>query len=179
MNIHVSYRTRLMAGFLLGAAFLSGSVSAATPSNTYCSTDSGVTWTPCGSGSGGGGTSTTPVPSSSSTAGIAPDTSASLQSNRVLKASAGNLYGFLVTVDSATGPVSSKIMVFNATSAPADGAVTPALCINGPAPGQTLSYDPGAIPDYFSTGITIALSSNASCYTKTASATATFSGFIK
>lgn len=56
---------RLLTWAALVAAFFfltpAAPAQAASPSNTYCSSDSGVTWLPCaGSGGGGGGTSVTP-----------------------------------------------------------------------------------------------------------------------
>lgn len=88
--------------------------------------------------------------------------SASSESSHVLKAGPGNLYS--VNATGATG----YLMVFDATSAPADGAVTPVICV--PA-GSSVSYLPGP-PAYFSTGIVAVLSSTG-CFTKTAT-----NGFI-
>lgn len=145
----------------------------ASPSNTYCSTDSGVTWLPCGSGGGGGGSAVTPTPSSDSSAAITPVVSTAAESNHVLKAAAGNFYGATITNGAAAG----YVMVFNATSAPADGAVTPLYCWAMPATTSTLGvgFD---YPARFSTGITIVYSTTG-CFTKTASATAMFSAQVK
>lgn len=113
-------------------------------------------------------------PSSASTSGIAPVVSASAESNHVLKSSAGNLYGVCVT----NGATAGYMMFFNATSAPADGAVTPVGWVAAPGVNTTYCYDPGAVPDYYSTGITVVYSSTGP-FTKTASATAAFSGKVQ
>lgn len=93
---------------------------------------------------------------------LVPVVSSASESSHVLKSGPGNLYSVYAT--GATG----YLMVFDATSAPADGAVTPKLCV--PA-GSSVSYLPGP-PAYFSTGIVAVLSSTG-CFTKTA-----VSGFI-
>jgi hypothetical protein len=114
------------------------------------------------------------APTAGSAAGITPIVSAAAESSHVLKASAGNLYSVYVT----TGATAGYLMVFNATSAPADGAVTPIECAAVPASSTTsVSYLPGPM-GVFSTGIT-AVFSTTGCFTKTASATAFFHGLIK
>ena len=55
-----------------------------------------------------------------------------------------------------------------ATSAPADGAVTPIDCVPLPANGNTaINYAGGGPPEVFSTGITAVVTSAATCFTKT------------
>lgn len=116
----------------------------------------------------------TVLPSSTAGSGITRVVSASAESNHVLKASAGNLYGVYVT----TGNTAGYLMVFNATSAPGDGAVTPNECLWAPANSTTfLNFNPGP-PSTYSTGITAVFSSTG-CFTKTASATAFFAGSVK
>jgi hypothetical protein len=112
------------------------------------------------------------APTPSPTTGIVPVVSSTAEASKVFKASAGNLYAYQVT----TGALAGYVMIFNTTSAPADGAVTPTKCVVVPA-GATVgvSADP---PEYFSTGIT-AVFSTTGCFTKTASATAMFSGDVK
>lgn len=108
----------------------------------------------------------------SSFAPIASSSSGALQSNRVLKASAGNLASLTVTTDGTAG----HVMVFDATSAPADGAVTPKICRHVAANSTvvlTFNY-----PAAFATGITAVFSSTG-CFTKTASATAFFEGYVQ
>jgi hypothetical protein len=125
---------------------------------------------------GGGGTPSNVViaPTSSAAAGITPVVSGSLEGSHVLKASAGNLYDAYVT----TGTTPGYVMVFNATSAPGDGAVTPIDCIQAP-PSQTTSlFSLASPPEVFSTGITIVFSTTG-CFTKTISATAFFHGRVQ
>ncbi len=108
----------------------------------------------------------------STTGGITPVVSTAAESSHVFKASAGNLYGYQVTAGAAAG----YVMIFNATSAPVDGAVTPIKCVVVPANATVgVTADP---PEAFSTGIT-AVFSTTGCFTKTASATAMFSGDVK
>lgn len=113
------------------------------------------------------------VPSSVSGAGIAPIVSAAIESSHVLKASAGNLYSVKVT----SGATSGCLMVFNATAAPANGAVTPAEAPAVVSANSTVA-EQFNIPEYFSTGITAVFSSTCGL-TLTASATALFSAEVQ
>jgi hypothetical protein len=113
-------------------------------------------------------------PTSNAAAGITPVVSSAVESGHVLKASAGNLYSVYVT----TGAVAGFLMVFNSTTVPADGAVTPIECQPAPANGiASLTFNPGPVESY-STGISVAFSTTG-CFTKTASATAFFHGVIQ
>lgn len=115
------------------------------------------------------------APTAGSAAGITPTQSAALGSSLVLKGSAGNLYTATISV----GATALYLMVFNATSAPIDGAVTPALCY-GPLPinaPYALSWAPGP-PAVFGTGITL-VSSSTGCYSKTASNASFLAGQAK
>lgn len=108
------------------------------------------------------------VPSS----GVTPSATAALASSFVAKASAGLLYGWSVTSGASAG----FVLIFNSTSAPVDGAVTPIDCIAIPAnatSGRQLSP-----PEAYSTGITLVFSTTG-CFTKTASATAYFRGDVQ
>lgn len=118
---------------------------------------------------GGGG--------SSSGGTAAPASTTALASSLVVKASAGTLYSFSATADSTLAPTGSSVwylMIFNATSAPADGAVTPVKCyqVSGAQTGGTFAAG-GVGP--FSAGITM-VASTTGCFTKTASAHAFMSG---
>lgn len=114
----------------------------------------------------------TPAPTAIAAAGITPVVSASAEGSHVLQNSANhNLYDLYVT----TGSTSGYLMVFNATSAPGDGAVTPVDCIAAPANATTSLFTNGAPPEVFATGITVVFSSTG-CFTKTVSATAFFHG---
>lgn len=134
----------------------------------------GTTWDRWRAGGLTGAGSMVISPSGISVDGITPITSPSVESNRVLKASAGNFYGACTT----TGATAGFMMVFNATAAPADGAVTPVewLQIAANSTG-CLSYGSGP-PNAYATGITVVFSSTGP-FTKTASATAAFVGRIK
>ena len=97
-----------------------------------------------------------------------PVNSAATEANHVLKASAGTLFGLSVT-SSAAG----YVLIYNAISAPPDGAVTPVAC-------YYLSSGPGSLgiaftpfPLNMSTGITVVFSSTG-CFTQTSSSTAFF-----
>lgn len=107
------------------------------------------------------------VPTANAGAAIAETASTAAEASNILKASAGNLYSLTIT----TGATAGFLMIFNATSAPADGAVSPAYCAQVPA-NNTGAFE-WAIPARYSTGITAVFSSTG-CFTKTASATAAF-----
>lgn len=113
-----------------------------------------------------------PVTVTTTAAGITPVVSASLEASHVLKATSGNLYS--VYVSNLTGGSSGFLEVFNATSAPTDGAVTPIDC----APfvsGVAQIYNGNMPPSAYSTGIVAVISSSTTCFTKT---TGTLTGFI-
>lgn len=108
------------------------------------------------------------TPSGAAASGLAPVATSAVGSNTVVKASAGTLYGF-----SGNSTVNGFFMLFNATSAPVDGAVTPVKCY--PYVANT-PFAAGFYPPLFlSTGITVVFSTTG-CFTKTASATAFISG---
>lgn len=113
------------------------------------------------------------VPTSATTASLTPVTSAALESCHVIKASAGNLYSFEVLTQATAGIV----LIFNATSAPVDGAVTPIKFYTAAANSTVGAAFPS--PINFSTGIVICFSSATTPFTKTASATAAISGDAK
>lgn len=105
----------------------------------------------------------------SSPAAVTPVVSAAAESSHIIKASAGTLFDWHVT----TGAIAGYIMIFNAASAPADGAVTPIVCVAIAA--NTTFFGNDRVPTAFSTGITMVFSTTGP-FTKTASATAFFSG---
>jgi hypothetical protein len=105
----------------------------------------------------------TPLPATA----VTPVVSTSASSSLVLKASPGSILSL-----SATSATPGYVMLFDATSAPADGAVTPKYCWQGPVSG------PWPTPAAFAVGIT-AVYSTTGCATKTASATAWFSGQVQ
>lgn len=116
----------------------------------------------------------TPTPSSASGAAVAYTSSAALAANQVVKASAGNLYSFDVSADSTLSAAAWWIMIYDATSAPVDGAVTPAKCYAMPA-GTTGYAAAFFTPLRMGTGITIGVSTSG-CFAKVASTHAFISG---
>lgn len=105
-----------------------------------------------------------------------PATQSAVQSCTVLKSSAGQLYSLSAAIGATTG----YIMVFNATAAPGDGAVTPAwppirVVSDGTSGWASYSFP---YPLTLGTGITVCFSSTGP-FTKTASATAILSGQIQ
>jgi hypothetical protein len=107
-----------------------------------------------------------------------PAIAGSAASSLVLKASAGNLYSAYVN-----STVQGYLMVFNAVSAPANGATTAGTasgnmveCI-GPSITPYLAFS-GLPPEAYSVGIT-AVFSTTGCATLTASATAFIHGQIQ
>lgn len=116
----------------------------------------------------------TSAPSSASSSGLTPVTSTALAANTVIKASAGNLYSFEVSADSTLSAAAWWIMIYNATSAPVDGAVTPLKCYAMPS-GTTAFSAAFPTPIALSTGGVIGVSTTG-CFTKTASTHAFISG---
>lgn len=143
-----------------------------------------------GSGGGGGGAVTlpttptiangngvVPAPSSEALAGLSTGACTVLCSNLVLKASAGNIYSFNVSADSTLSGAAWWLVIFNATTLPADGTITPAKCYAFPS--GTTSYSAAfPVPVGFSTGIVLGVSTTG-CFNKTASVHAFLSGDYK
>ncbi len=110
------------------------------------------------------------MPTAAASAGIAAVVSSALETGHILKGSAGNLYGVAVT----TTTVAGYLEVFNSTTVPSAGAVTPvAACYAGAFATCALQFSP---PQAFSTGISVAFSASTTPFTKTDSATAFISG---
>lgn len=93
---------------------------------------------------------------------------AALCTSLVAKASAGTLYSFNISADSTLSGAAWWVLVYDATSKPADGSVTPAKCYAEPsgltADGRT--FDTGGVA--FTTGIAFAVSTTG-CFTSTSS----------
>lgn len=105
------------------------------------------------------------APSALASDAIVPVATAAAAGSLVIKASAGNLY----SVQVATGATAGYLLLFNATAAPADGAVTPVKAYSIAATSSLdVKFDP---PLRFSTGIT-AVFSTTGPFIKTISATA-------
>lgn len=109
-------------------------------------------------------------PSSSSSAAVTPAVTSALATSKVIKASAGNLYG----LNLKTTTVPGTFLVHNAASAPAAGAVTPVKVYDCPAQSTVeVEFDP---PLAFATGISVTFSTATTPFTQTDSATAFISG---
>lgn len=117
------------------------------------------------------------VPSTSSSAGIVPTSTTVVASSLVAKASPGNLHGIVVTADSTLSAAAWWVMVFNATSLPSNGTVTPAFVWAVPqgALSLTVGFD---IPAYLGTGAVIGVSTTGP-YSLTASAHAAISALVE
>jgi hypothetical protein len=106
------------------------------------------------------------VISSSALSGVTRAVTGAVASALVIKASAGNLGRVGIT----TGANAGYLMLFNATTAPADGAVTPVSAYTVAA-NSTLEMDYSGAALQFATGM-VAVFSTTGPFTKTASATA-------
>jgi hypothetical protein len=91
----------------------------------------------------------------------------------VLRSGTTNLAGLSVT----TGATAGYVMLFDGTTVPADGAVTPARCLPI-APNTGLDLNFRGSPLRFDNGVVVVFSSTG-CFTKTASATAYLAGDIQ
>lgn len=109
-----------------------------------------------------------PLASAAATAGVAPVVSSAVETGHVIKASAGNLYDFNVSADSTLSAAAWWVMIFNSTTVPAAGSVTPVKCYALPV-GATSISAAFPTPLYLSTGISMAVSTNG-CFTKADSA---------
>lgn len=110
-------------------------------------------------------------PNSNVNAGIVPQVTSTVASSLVAKASAGNLYALNVVSGASQG----YVMLFNATSAPADGTVTPTkVWVLAANSSLNFEFSP---PIRLSTGITLVYSTTGP-FSKTASATAFISADI-
>ena len=122
----------------------------------------------------------TGAPSAAAASGVSftpAAASQALAANQVIKGSAGNLFSFEVSADATLSAAAWWVMIYDATSAPGDGAVTPAKCFAYPANTTSASYA-WPTPISFSTGIVIGVSTTG-CFTQTASVHAFISGDAK
>jgi len=103
-----------------------------------------------------------------------PITSSALAANQVVSSLPSNLWSFEVSADSTLSAAAWFIMIYDATAAPVDGAVTPVKCY-AMASGTTFYSASFTIPIQFINGITIGVSTTG-CFTKTASVHAFISG---
>lgn len=144
-------------------SLIMGAVLASDPSYTTAQTNSATLRT-------NGHLTVEIAPSSLSVSGITASANAAAGSNVVLKAGAGNLYSFEVT----TGASAGLVYVFNATSLPGNGAITPVKCY---AVAANSTFDKSFGPPLaLATGITVGFGTGTNCFSLTASATAFISG---
>ena len=103
-----------------------------------------------------------------------PVVSAAAEGSHILKASPGCLLATYVTI----GATGGYLMIFNSTTVPADGAVTPVECIQVAA--STTGWENWAPlpPEYFSLGI-VAVFSTTGCFTKTIGSSVFFHGIVQ
>ena len=86
-------------------------------------------------------------------------------SSQIAATSAKNVYSVAIKAGATAG----NMMVFNSTTVPADGAVTPQACVPVAANAtQIWDATTAGIPERFTTGVVIVFSSGTSCLTKTA-----------
>lgn len=109
------------------------------------------------------------LPSTAAASAIAPSATTVAASSKVLKGSAGNLYGF----NGVSGASAGYFLLYDLMAAPANGTVTPAkVYAVGANTSLDVSYTP---PLRMATGITVAFSTTGP-FTQTLSATAFISG---
>lgn len=118
-------------------------------------------------------TATVPSTTNNSRLAFVPVYSAAAESSHVLKNSAGMLYGLYITAPSAA----AYIMVFNSATVPSDGSVLPIDCVYAPSGLTTFISFLSGPPEYFSTGISVAISSTG-CFSKTTSPTTFFHALV-
>lgn len=90
-----------------------------------------------------------------------------LAANLVVNGAPSALVTFEVSADSTLSAAAWWIMAYDATTAPADGAVTPAKCYAVPS-GATSYSAAFPIPPAFTVGVVLGVSTTG-CFTKTAS----------
>ena len=158
-----------LAGLAAAPAFAQ---STATPVVTGYLTTSGCAYgqTTCfvQFGAGGGAVTVTPNPSTHVQCAV-------LCTSLVVKAATGTLQSFAVSADATLQGAAWWLLVYDATTKPTDGTVTPAKCYAYPtgtaSAGGTLT-ESGVT---FATGITMAVSTTG-CFTSTSSTHAFLAG---
>lgn len=104
-----------------------------------------------------------------------PIVSAAAEGSHILKAAPGCLIAAYVTTAASAG----LLMVFNSTTVPGDGAVTPIHCIPVAASSsQFVNFAPQP-PEWYSTGIVVAFSTGTNCFNKAISTTAFFHAIVQ
>lgn len=108
-------------------------------------------------------------------ASATPVVSAALEGSHILKAAPGCLLAAYVYNAGAA----AFLMVFNSKTLPANGAVTPLECVPvASASYQYLNFAPQP-PEFYSAGITAAISTGANCFTLTVGSGAFFHALVQ
>jgi len=110
-------------------------------------------------------TSTQPTASSASTAAVGSSQSTVAEGSRIIKASAGNLYG----INATSGASAGYLLVYDSATVPADGATTPKKTYVMAA-NSTIAFD-FDMPIRCNSGIVLVFSTTGP-FLKTISATA-------
>ena len=109
------------------------------------------------------------APSASPTTALSRVFTTAAAGSLIVKASAGNLYGYNIVSGASAG----YVMIFDSATVPADGTVTPKLCL-AIAANASIQADRD-VPIRFTSGIAMVFSTTGP-FTKTISATAFLAG---
>lgn len=110
-------------------------------------------------------TTSNPTPSSAAASAVSSGQSTVAEGSRIIKASAGNLYG----VNATSGASAGYLLVYDSATVPADGATTPKKTFVMAA-NSTIAFD-FDMPIRMASGIVLVFSTTGP-FTKTLSATA-------
>lgn len=105
----------------------------------------------------------------STPAAVSYGQSSATESNHVLKTGPGRLYSLIVNSGASAG----WLLLYDATAAPSDGTVAPALCLQISA-SATGSLSQQLAPWPFNNGAVAVFSTGTGCFNQAKSATATF-----
>lgn len=118
------------------------------------------------------------VPQTGAAFGVAPSASSTQsETKHVFCTVSCNLY----SVEATIGTTAGFILVYNLTAAPADGAITASTlihCWQAPA-NSSVVRDFRNMPEFYSVGVAVAFSTNASCLTQTLGSALYFAGDVK
>jgi hypothetical protein len=167
MNRHLIIAIVLFCGALVTAGFAFAQTSMAPYVVTGQEASGKIDYTFVGNGAAGSVAMPVTGTITPATVALTTASTAALAANLVAKATPGSLYSFEVAADSTLSGAAWWLMLYNATSAPVDGAVTPFKCYAFPS-GTTSFAAAFPTPAVFSAGITMGVSTTG-CFSKTAS----------